>query len=152
MDLEERSKNKTSVVRIIIFSVILLICLAALGLIIFCRQLFGDEIGDLILGAGVENGFVAVGNFFIEHINSIISTLIVISVILVISCILYIITNLIFRGTPRKRTIASLLKSLIRYSKVCTVEELESLDRITCDFVREKYCNGRLLVESETTS
>ncbi len=118
MDFEERANKKVSIAKIIIIIVILALCLTGLGLVIFCRQLFGDEVGDLILGAGIENGFVAMGNFFIDNIRAIVSTLIIIAVILVVSSILAIITNLIFRGTPRKRTIASLLKSLIRYSSV----------------------------------
>ena len=61
---EKKKENRHIPAKIV--TLILSIGAVVIGimLLLFSRQIFGDEIGDAILGKDVPNGFVAIGNFF----------------------------------------------------------------------------------------
>lgn len=105
------STHKKQIVGIFVF----LIIFTGLMLIAFCRQIFGNEIGDAILGKDVPNGFVAIGKFFIEKKDALIGSLISIFIFFVIYYILSIIIKATLNGSARSRTIGSILRSFIKY-------------------------------------
>ena len=51
----------------------------------------------------------------------------------------------------KKNLMFERLESLFRYSHVCSVSELEELDRITCDFITNKDENGNLIKTNKKT-
>ena len=104
-------KNKKMIAGILFFVIILV----GLSLLIFSRQLFGDEVGNYILGNGVANGFVYIGNFFKNKMDAIFGTLLVIFILFVVYYAIYIPIKLLGNKTPRKKTISSIVLSLFKY-------------------------------------
>lgn len=109
------NKQKTT---FIISQVLFLISILALLALIFCRQLFGDEIGDAILGENIENGFVAMGNAFAYSGNKIIFSFITIFVTFIITYILDFIVRLCTNNGKKAKTVGSLIRSLVKYIAV----------------------------------
>lgn len=98
--------------------VILGLCVISLILIIFCRQIFGDEVGDSILGKGVPNGFVAMWNAIVSKTPAVIGTVIALFVTILVVFLLNFLVNILAKRSKRGKTIASLIKSLIKYIAV----------------------------------
>ena len=95
--------------------VIFLICLVGIILLAFCRQIFGNEVGDQVFGPGVNNGFVALWNGIVSKRAAIFGTLIAIFVAMIIKLVLDLIINLLSHRSKRGRTVGSLIKSLFKY-------------------------------------
>lgn len=112
---KKNGKQKASFIASI---VILLISILALLALIFCRQIFNDEIGDMILGPGVENGFVALGNMFSYSGNKFLISFITIFVTIIVTYILNFVVRMCTRGGKKAKTIGSLIRSLVKYIAV----------------------------------
>lgn len=113
---KERSKaSKTGTIIAISICVIVII---GLFLLAFCRQLFGDSVGDQILGKGVSNGFVYMWNGIVSKKGALFGTLITIFTAIVLTFIVNLIVNLCTHKSKRSRTIGSLIKSLFKYIAV----------------------------------
>lgn len=95
--------------------VIFLICLVGIILFAFCRQIFGNEVGDQVFGHGVDNGFVALWNGIVAKKTAVFGTLIAIFVAMIIKLVLDLIVNLLSHRSKRGRTVGSLIKSLFKY-------------------------------------
>lgn len=91
--------------------------LALLGLI-FCRQLFGNEVGDAVLGEGIENGFVAISKGFIQSGNNVVVSFITLFITFIVVYIFNFIVRLFTRVGKKAKTIGSLIRSLIKYIAV----------------------------------
>lgn len=117
-DISKKPTIKSRIIRLIWLIIFLTLLIGGLLMLIFCRQIFGNEIGDQILGKDVPNGFVALGNFFAANAYALLLTLITITLLFVVYFVIYFIITVTTRKTPRSRTIGSLLKSLIKYLAV----------------------------------
>lgn len=109
---ERSTASKTATISGI---VLFLICLVGAILFIFCRQIFGDEIGDSLYGPGVANGFVALWNGIRSHARAIFSSLLTIFIAMVLKFLINLIINLLSHRSKRGRTVGSLIKSLFKY-------------------------------------
>ena len=108
-------RSKRSKIGLILSVLILLLSIAGLFIFAFSRQIFGDAIGNKLLGEGVANGFVYIWNGVKNKAVAIIGTFVTI----VLSFIIYFILNFIIRlvtgPTSKAQTIASLIKSCVKY-------------------------------------
>ena len=113
-------KNKTTKgkVSFVISQILVVVSILALLGLLFCRQLFGNEVGDAILGEGVENGFIAISNAFVYSGNKLIVSFITIFVTIIITCIFNFIVRLCTRNGKKAMTVGSLIRSLIKYIAV----------------------------------
>ena len=112
---KKSARQKTSFVLAQLF--LLLSILALFGLA-FCRQIFGNKVGDLVLGEGVENGFVLLGQLFVYSGNKLLITLVTIFVTVIVTYLLNFIVRLCTRGGKKAQTIGSLIRSLVKYIAV----------------------------------
>lgn len=110
-----RERSRASKAATITAVVLFAICLIAVVLTIFCRQIFGDEFGDKIYGPGVDNGFVALWNSIVENRSAIFYTFIAIFIAMIVKLLVDLIVNLLSHRTKRGRTVGSLIKSLFKY-------------------------------------
>lgn len=101
--------------RAIGLAIVFLAFIGVLILFAFARQVFGNEIGDMIFGEGVENGFVALWVRMIVHVPSLIVTIIIIISAIAIFFILNVIIRIAFHKNQKSQTIGSLVKSCIKY-------------------------------------
>ena len=108
-------KGKASFIVSMFLLAISILCLFGL---IFCRQLFGDKVGDSILGEGVENGFVAIGNGIVYSGSKILVTFITIFLTIIITTIINFIVRLCTRTGKKTKTVGSLIRSLVKYIAV----------------------------------
>ncbi len=113
-----KGKSTKQKVSFILAQLFLLISIAALFCLAFSRQIFGNEVGDAILGKDVENGFVAIGKGFAKSSTNLIVTFVTIFVTIVITYILNFIVRLCTRNGKRAKTVGSLIRSLIKYIAV----------------------------------
>lgn len=111
----KKKLTKKQIASIIVFWGIVVLFLAGLFVLAFSRQIFGNEVGDALLGPDVENGFILVGNFFVSKAGALLLSVITIFVCVILYFILVYIIKRFLRKTPRKKTIASLLSSLVKY-------------------------------------
>ena len=93
-------------------AIIFIVCLVGIILVAFCRQIFGDKVGDSIFGVGVSNGFVALWNAIVAKKAAIFGTLIAIFIAMIIKFLVDLIVNLLSHRSKRGRTVGSLIKSL----------------------------------------
>ena len=96
-------------------AIIFVVCLVGIILFIFCRQIFGNEVGDQVFGPGVDNGFVALWNGIVDKRAAIFGTLLAIFVAMIVKLLLDLIVNLLSHRSKRGRTVGSLIKSLFKY-------------------------------------
>lgn len=113
--------KKFRIKQLITFICITILLFTLFFLYVYCRQIFGDEAGDALLGKGVENGYVAMGAFFTDNATKIVWSIISIVIVIFLEYICFFIVNLCFKKTARKRTIGSLLRSLIKYTSVIVI-------------------------------
>lgn len=99
----------------IISTTLMLIAILVLNLLIFARDIFGEEIGDQILGEGNANGFVSLWKAIVNSSSRWFATLI----ILTISFLVYFLLNVLIKAITLKgkkaQTIGSLITSCIKY-------------------------------------
>jgi len=108
-------------VSFIIGAVIFLLSLAGFIVFMNARQIFGDEMGDLLFGEGVSSGWEELGIALVEG-----SAKWAISAILVFMAIVFIfiatfITHLFDNKSRKAKTISSLIRSLIKYITIIVV-------------------------------
>ncbi len=99
----------------IISIVLLTISIAATFILIFCRQIFGDEVGNEIIGEGNLNGFVAFGKSIRNSLGKVGISFLVISITFLITFIISGILKLSTNKSNKGRTISSLTRSLLKY-------------------------------------
>ncbi|MCR5490759.1 MAG: mechanosensitive ion channel family protein [Bacilli bacterium] len=113
--IENVQKDKVRIGRIVFMGIVFLMFVGLLIAVAFIRQIFGDEIGDLILGEGVENGFVAMGMWVASSVPAVIMTAVIVVFAIVIYFILNVIIRLTFNKNQKSKTIGSLVKSCVKY-------------------------------------
>lgn len=102
----------------IISIILLVISIAFLVSLLFARQIYGNEIGDLILGEGVENGFVKIAMAFQDGGAKILSTLVVAVLTFILTFILDLLVKIFTSKGKRAKTTGSLIRSLLKYAAV----------------------------------
>ena len=108
-------KKPQSMIKYIIYGLLFLVSVIGLFLVVYAREIWGDAIGDKLLGEGVPNGWVALGNYFSKRTPAIISTLVIIAIALVlISISNFLVRVTTFKGKKAK-TVGSLIRSLVKY-------------------------------------
>lgn len=120
-----KRKTKGQKASFIASLVILAISLSLFFIWIYSRQIFGDELGDLLLGSYIDktgqvkyfdNGWQKIANALIFGAFSIVMALFVIAITITIVFFLNFIIFLTTNNRSRKsQTIGSLLKSLVKY-------------------------------------
>lgn len=110
-----KKKTKKEKTWFIVMTILFVISIASLFLFAFCRDIFGDKIGDQFLGEGVANGFVLIGKILTDSVGSVIATLLTIIVTIVVVFIINTAIRLSFNKTNKIKTIGSLLRSVLKY-------------------------------------
>ena len=113
-----KQKSTNQKVSFIIAQLILVLSILALFGLAFCRQIFGDKVGDAILGKDIRNGFVLIGQLFVYSGNKLLITLVTIFVTIVLTFVFNFIVRLCTKGGKKAQTIGSLIRSLIKYIAV----------------------------------
>ncbi len=111
-------KSKKQKTTFIITQLLTILSIVALFLLAFCRQIFGNDVGDAILGEGVLNGFTAIGKGFVYSSSKLIITFVTIFLTIVITYILSFVVRLCTRNGKKALTVGSLIRSLIKYIAV----------------------------------
>ena len=111
-----KKKTKAKKVAFWIWTFFFLISIGLMAMLIYCRQIFGDELGDKILGSGVDNGWAWLGNAMGASGIPWLMTFIVV----VITFVLVFVSTAIVRGCTsgggkKAQTVGSLICSLIKY-------------------------------------
>lgn len=115
MAKDKQKRSRKEIAGIIIFWLIIAICISVLLIVAFSRQLFGDQVGDYLLGKDIPNGFVLLGNFFAEKAGSLLLTVISVCFCLVLYFVITLVIRASFKRGARQKTIRSLLISLTKY-------------------------------------
>ena len=102
----------------IISIILLVLSIGFLVSLLFARQIYGNEIGDLILGEGVENGFVKIAMAFQDGGKKILSTLVVAVLTFIITFVLDLLVKIFTSKGKRAKTTGSLIRSLLKYAAV----------------------------------
>lgn len=109
-----RAKKVTLAVEVLFF----LISIAVGLILVYCRQIFGNETGDAILGKGIENGWIWIG----ERLgNSGIQWLLTFLVVVIAFMFVFVFTAIVRACTSNGRkaqTVGSLICSLIKYISI----------------------------------
>jgi len=108
-------KDKHPIRRGITMAIVFLLFIGLILVAAFARQIFGDEIGDLLFGENVQNGFQSFAIQLVSHVPSLIVSLVIIVVAIAIFFILNVIIRIVFNKTQKSRTIGSLIKSCVKY-------------------------------------
>lgn len=116
-----KRKTKWQKISFIISMVLLALSLAFLISLLFVRQIYGNELGDLLYGEGVKSGFSALTNV-IKSSNfgmRMLLTFITIVSSFIAAFVLGLITKLItMNGSRKTQTTGSLIRSLIKYATI----------------------------------
>ena len=94
------------------------ICLTLFFLLMFARQIFGNEIGDILYGENVVNGFVFLGTQIYNSSYRILATVITILLTIMLLIVINFFINLFSRSTKRSQTLGSLIASLVKYAGI----------------------------------
>ena len=105
----------------IIDVVIFLMSLAGFIIFMSARQVFGDEMGDLLFGEGVESGWAQLGTVLIEGSAKWAISLILVFMAIVFIFIATFITHLFDNKSRKAKTVSSLVRSLIKYITIIAV-------------------------------
>ena len=97
-----------------------LVSLGAVFTCIYARQVFGNELGDRILGEGISNGWVLIGNAMKGASLKWLFSAIVICIALIVIVVTNFITHLFDNKSRKSKTVASLTRSLIKYIGILT--------------------------------
>ncbi len=120
---EERKaawKNATTTqkVQFVIASCLFLVCIGLLLMLVYSRQIFGDEIGDTIVGEGNANGWISLGKALDNSSGAWLATIITIIACFSVNFVLTSLIKILTRGGRKSRTVGSLIRSLIHYITV----------------------------------
>ena len=105
----------------IIGVIIFLMSLAGFIIFMSARQVFGDEMGDLLFGEGVESGWAQLGKVLVEGSAKWAISLILIFMAIVFIFIATFITHLFDNRSRKAKTVSSLVRSLIKYITIIAV-------------------------------
>ena len=105
----------------IIGVIIFLMSLAGFIIFMSARQVFGDEMGDLLFGEGVESGWAQLGTVLVEGSAKWAISLILIFIAIVFIFIATFITHLFDNKSRKAKTVSSLVRSLIKYITIIAV-------------------------------
>ena len=105
----------------IIGVIIFLMSLAGFIIFMSARQVFGDEMGDLLFGEGVESGWSQLGTVLVEGSAKWAISLILIFMAIVFIFIATFITHLFDNKSRKAKTVSSLVRSLIKYITIIAV-------------------------------
>ena len=105
----------------IIGVIIFLMSLAGFIIFMSARQVFGDEMGDLLFGEGVESGWAQLGKVLVEGSAKWAISLILIFMAIVFIFIATFITHLFDNKSRKAKTVSSLVRSLIKYITIIAV-------------------------------
>ena len=105
----------------IIGVIIFLMSLAGFIIFMSARQVFGDEMGDLLFGEGVESGWAQLGTVIVEGSAKWAISLILIFMAIVFIFIATFITHLFDNKSRKAKTVSSLVRSLIKYITIIAV-------------------------------
>ena len=108
-------------VSFIIGAIIFLISLAGFFIYMNARQIFGDEMGDLLFGEGVSSGWERVGIAIINGSAKLAISLILIFMAIVFIFIATFITHLFDNKSRKAKTVSSLIRSLIKYITIIVI-------------------------------
>ena len=102
---------------------VIIFLMSCAGFIVFmnARAIFGDEMGDLLFGEGVESGWVQLGNALIDGSAKWVISLILVFMAIVFIFIATFITHLFDNKSRKAKTIYSLVRSLIKYITIIAV-------------------------------
>lgn len=96
--------------------VLLAVAITFLITLLFAREIYTDEFADELYGAGVKNGFEAIGNSLKGSTYKLIfSVVIVICALLFSFLINFLIKLCTLNASKRALTTGSIIKSLFRY-------------------------------------
>ena len=110
-----KRKTATQKVLFIIGALIFIACIVGFFLFMDARRVFGDEVGDQLLGEGIANGWKALGDALVSGGTKWIITLVILFITIVVIFIGNFITHLFDTKTRKAKTISSLIRSLIKY-------------------------------------
>lgn len=114
-EIKQKRERTRKIIKTSLFWLLIACAIASLFLLIYCRDIWGDTLGDAVLGEGVRNGWVALGGIFKKQATPLVSTIIIIAVsILLITFSNFLIRITTFHGKKAK-TVGSLVRSLIKY-------------------------------------
>lgn len=102
------------IVGIIVFA----LSLVGVFIWIYARAIFGDELGDTILGEDVANGWVYMARGITSSYSKFLLTFFVIAITFIIVFICNFLINLCTNRGRKSKTIGSLLKSLVKYISI----------------------------------
>ena len=109
-----------------------IVALGAVFACIYARQVFGNELGDKILGEGTANGWVLIGRSMAEASLKWLFSAIVICIALIVIIVTNFITHLFDNKSRKSKTIASLARSLIKYigilAAICVILVIWGVD------------------------
>ena len=105
----------------IIGVIIFLMSLAGFIIFMSARQVFGDEMGDLLFGEGIESGWAQLGTVLVEGSAKWAISLILIFMAIVFIFIATFITHLFDNKSRKAKTVSSLVRSLIKYITIIAV-------------------------------
>ena len=99
----------------IIGAIILVLTIVAFFIFMNARAVFGDEVGDLLFGEGVESGWARFASILVEGSARWLVSLILVFMAVVVIFIATFITHLFDNKSRKSKTISSLVRSLIKY-------------------------------------
>ena len=105
----------------IIGAIIFFMSLAGFIIFMSARQVFGDEMGDLLFGEGVESGWAQLASALIDGSAKWAISLILVFMAIVFIFIATFITHLFDNKSRKAKTISSLVRSLIKYITIIAV-------------------------------
>lgn len=108
-------KRTSSKILFIVGVFFLLIFLALFIVLMDARRFLGNELGDMLYGEGQAGGWEMLGQKIVSDVPSWILTFIIIFVAIFISFVGSFIAHLFDYGTKRVKTVASLIRSLLKY-------------------------------------
>ena len=113
-------KSKTTVGKVsFILSMVMLFVSIVFGvLMLFARDIFGNDFADTIYGADIPNGFVFLWNLLKGNSLRLLYSFVVVVVAFILAFTLDIIIKMCSRGSKKANTTGSILRSLIKYASV----------------------------------
>lgn len=104
-----------NITKFIIYLILFILSMTGLLLLIYCRAIWGDEVGNKILGEGVKDGWVALGNVLAKRSTAFIYSLITIAIAVFAIAISNFLVKITTLKGKKAKTVGSLVYSLIKY-------------------------------------
>ena len=116
-------KRKTTgqKVSFIIGALLFVLSIVAFFIFMNARAVFGDEVGDLLFGEGVRDGWSRFAEILVEGSARWLVSLILVFMAIVVIFVATFITHLFDNKSRKSKTISSLVRSLIKYIVIIAV-------------------------------